>query len=61
MTPSRRLQEEEPSLLEAASCALKRLEARKPETIDEWAKRLAPTFFADLDRRAAAMKEKEDE
>ncbi len=39
-------------LLDAAASALERLETRKGELTDEWAERLAPTFFADLDRPA---------
>ncbi len=38
-------------LLEAASSALKRLQDRKNEDPEEWARRLAPTFFADLDQK----------
>ena len=36
-------------LLDAAAGALERLRARGGESADEWAERLAPTFFADLD------------
>lgn len=38
-------------LLDAAADALERLRARSGESADEWAERLAPTFFVDLDRR----------
>lgn len=39
------------SLQAAAKEAIKRLELRKGETANEWASRLAPTFFADLYER----------
>ena len=39
-------------LLDAATDALERLKSRSGESADEWAERLAPTFFADLERRA---------
>lgn len=42
--------EQSQELLDAAAGALERLRARSGESADEWAKRLAPTFFADLDR-----------
>lgn len=39
-------------LLDAAAGAVERLRARRGESADEWAEKLAPTFFADLDRNA---------
>lgn len=43
-------EERSPQLLDAAAGALERLRARKGESVDDWAEKLAPTFFADLDR-----------
>ncbi len=42
--------EQNQELVDAAAGALERLRARSGESADEWAERLAPTFFADLDR-----------
>ena len=44
-------QKAEAEILRAADDALRRLEERRNEDPDEWAQRLAPTFFADLDRK----------
>ncbi len=38
--------EQSQELLDAAAGALERLRARSGESADEWAERLAPTFFA---------------
>lgn len=38
-------------LIAAARAAQKRLELRKDECLNEWATRLAPMFFADLEAR----------
>ncbi|SOE17792.1 hypothetical protein SAMN05877838_2695 [Hoeflea halophila] len=36
-----------------AAAALQRLTSRSEESVDDWANRLAPTFFADLENRSS--------
>lgn len=43
-------------LLKEAAAALERIRARKYESAEAWAERLAPTFFADLDGTSVIKK-----
>jgi hypothetical protein len=41
--------EETPEMIAAVETAIERVKARKDETAEEWAGRVGPTFFADLE------------
>lgn len=41
---------ESDSLLYAAAEAQQRLKARREESVEDWAKRLAPSFFRDIEK-----------